>query len=180
MARSKEHAISAQAYARMPQGDFLDELVRGRVVCEPLPGSRHGRVAATITYILMRWARATRSGVVYCETGFLLARDPDTVRGPDVAWVADGGQSLGSEGFIVGAPDLAVEVLSPGNRTGAMREKVADYLGAGARAVWVVDAVGKTLAVHGECGPAILRDGDTLTMRDLLPGFSVRVGDFFA
>src|SRR5262245_47383775 len=109
--------MTAEEYARRPEGDGLDELCAGVVVSEPRPLPRHGRVQLALGARLHDHCRRHHLGVVLTDTGFLLSRNPDTVRGPDVAFVRleryDPKEE--SRGFFRGAPDLAVEVLSPSN-----------------------------------------------------------------
>jgi Uma2 family endonuclease len=82
--------------------------------------------------------------------------------------------------FFQGAPDLAVEVVSPGDRAGEVLAKVHEWLDAGCRAVWVVDPQTRTVAVHRSRNEiAVLQSTDTLSGGDLLPGFSVPVSEIF-
>jgi len=115
------------------------------------------------------------------ETGFLLARDPDTVRAPDLAFVRAERAPPPSRGYYPGAPDLAVEVLSPDDRPAYVRDKVGEWLEAGALAVWVVGPQRRTVAVHrtGE-EPRLLDETETLRGGEPLPGFVLRVRDLFA
>jgi Uma2 family endonuclease len=125
------------------------ELVAGRVVELTPPGLRHGVVAAAVVDALRGQVTRRGLGVVATETGFILSRDPATVRAPDVAVVLQG--RLGDQvavRFFPGAPDLAVEVLSPDDRPGEIAAKVADYLQAGTAAVWIVDPEAETVTVH--------------------------------
>ena len=104
------------------------ELVAGRVVSEPLPGARHGRVIARIARALQTFAeREGLAEVVAADSGFVLARDPDTVRGPDVAFVGRARYAAAGDPATAfpGAPDLAVEVLSPWDRPAEVHEKRA-------------------------------------------------------
>lgn len=121
-------------------------------------------------------------GVVFgAETGFLIARDPDTVRAPDVAFVSAGrvGATL-PKGFFPGPPDLAVEVLSPEDRASEVLAKVGDWLEAGCRLVWVVDPRTRTVTVYrGLSEVRVLRNGETLSGEDVVPGFSAPVSRVF-
>ncbi len=161
----------------------LCELVAGEIVREPAPGEEHGRVAADVLFAVASFVREHRLGRVYAaETGFVLARDPDTVRAPDAAFVAT--ERLASTvrrgPYFEGAPDLAVEVLSPGNRPGAMDSKVRDYLAGGARAVWVVDPARWSVAVHRpDQDSEVLSAGDILDGGAVLPGFRLPVRELF-
>jgi Uma2 family endonuclease len=123
------------------------------------------------------------SGVVLLETGFKLRSDPDTVRAPDVSFVAAARLHPGPlpEKYWDGAPDLAVEVLSPGERLRAVEAKVREYLGCGARAVWVVRPRTRTVSTYhrGEAA-RIFTEDDTLEDRSVLPGFRYPLRSLFA
>ncbi len=165
-------------YLSLP--DKRTELVRGRLVLREPAGSRHGAVAARLAYLLMGHVEATRAGRVYAaETGFTLARNPDTVRAPDVAFVAAARlPSTDPVGFFDGAPDLAVEVLSADDHPAEVLRKVADWLSAGARLVWVVDTERRTARVYRADGSESLLDRDAaLNGEDLLPGFTCPLRD---
>ena len=155
------------------------ELVRGELAVMLPAGGRHGQLAMRIGHVLAEFVDRHELGeVLAAETGFVLARDPDTVRAPDVAFVRRG-REIG-DGFIEGAPDLAVEVLSPSDRPGYVREKVAEWLEAGAGAVWVVDPIEQTAQVHTpNCEPTALASADTLTGGELLPGFELPLAQVF-
>lgn len=153
------------------------------LVSEPRPGFRHGRIIATMTEMMGTHVRRRRLGVVIAgDSAFVLARKPDTVRGPDVAFVSR--QRFEESGDAVkafaGAPDLAVEILSPSNARAALHGKVADYLAAGTRRVWVVDPEAHTVTVYASLlWPHRLREEDMLDGDDVIPGFQVRVGEIF-
>lgn len=155
------------------------ELVRGRLVMMMPPGGRHGKLANLLAHRLTAFVEESGAGTVLAETGFLLSRDPDTVRAPGVAFLRTG-REIG-DGFIDGAPDLAIEIVSPGNRAGYVREKVAEWLEAGAEAVWVVDPRARTVVVHEAIGePRVLNDTATLRGGAVLPGFRVELGELLA
>ena len=167
----------------LPDDEGKHELQAGLLVSEPLPGSEHGRVAAAVTDELRTHVRMHRFGVVFtCDTGFVLARSPDTVRGPDVSFVTrERFEKVGTSATAFPeAPDLAVEVLSPSNTPASMHGKVADYLAAGTRRVWVIDSETRTVAVYATLlAPRILSTTDFLEGEDVVPGFRVRVSDLF-
>jgi Uma2 family endonuclease len=107
------------------------------------------------------------------ETGFTLQRDPDTVRAPDVAFVASTRLSqLGAHGYAEIPPDLAVEVLSPDDRPGEVLQKVGDWLSAGCRLVWILDPIRRTGTVYRADGTiALLGERDAFDGEDVLPAF---------
>lgn len=159
------------------------ELLRGELIMMSPAGSEHGAITAEIARILGNFVKPQGLGAVLgAETGFLIAQNPDTVRAPDVAFLR--AQRIGGrlpKGFFPGAPDLAVEVLSPGDRASEVFEKVQDWLAAGCTAVWLVDPKTQTVTVYDSAHKvARLRSTDRLSGGDLLPDFSVPVADFFA
>jgi len=146
-------------------------------------GFRHGRIACTVATMLRGFVEGHALGVVLgAETGFQIARDPDTVRAPDVAFVKAGRiPEREPEGFFPGAPDLAVEVLSPNDSAGDVLAKVQDWLDAGCRSVWVLDPQTRTVTVyHTRRRIAVLSESETLEGGEVLPGFEVAVAGFFA
>lgn len=189
----EDEPLSVDQFARLPAEDCRLELVRGRVVREPLPGFEHGAVADELHFRLREFVRRRALGRVVGRTGFVLFDVPPTVRGPDVAFVAaERIRERGApRGFWRGAPDLAVEVVSPAKARRALRERVDDYLMAGALLVWVVDPRTRTVAAYGPGGTARVYGGgagvappgserDVLLGGDLLPGFRLSVAGLFA
>jgi len=154
------------------------ELIRGELIMMLPPGGRHGQLSNTLAFQLTLFVEKTGKGVVLGETGFVLTRDPDTVRAPDVAYLMAGREIV--DGFIEGAPDLAVEVVSPSDRPGYVREKVAEWLEAGAGAVWVVNPRERTVAVHvAGREPRLVEEDETLFGDPVLPGFELPLGRLF-
>lgn len=167
----------------MPDDGSKHELQAGVLVSEPLPGTRHGRVAAAVVELLRAHVRRHRLGVVIGnDSGFVLSRSPDTVRGPDVSFLSRerferAGESIRA---FPGAPDLAVEVLSPSNTPAGIHAKVADYLAAGTRLVWVVDTGTETVAVYRSLlSPRLLTGNDALEGEEVIPGFRASVAELF-
>ena len=155
------------------------ELIRGELRMMTPAGDEHGRITINVTVPVAAFVRSRKLGVLHCaETGFILSRDPDTVRAPDLAFTRVERASPPERGFVPGPPDLAVEVLSPDDRPGYVREKVSEWLEAGTVAVWVVDPRKKTVTVHGET-TTVLEEADTLVGGELLPGFALPVRELF-
>jgi len=151
------------------------ELVRGRLIVHEPPGGQHGYVAANLAFRLGQHVDLTGAGAVFVgDVGFTLQRDPDTVRGPDVAFVSkDRVPDPIPNTFLEFAPDLVVEVLSPNDRPGEVLAKVGDWLEAGARLVWVIDPERRLGRVYRADGSEhIQRETDQLLGEDVLPGFS--------
>jgi Uma2 family endonuclease len=157
------------------------ELVRGALMVREPPGMRHGDVAQNLLVRLDAHVRANRLGKVFAEVGYLLTRDPDTVRGPDVSFVrADRLPRELPVGFFDGAPDLAVEVVSPNDRFPLVEQKVWQYLDAGTRAVWVIHPAHRTVTLRRPDGSAdLLEIGATLVGGEVVPEFSCAVAELF-
>ena len=143
--------------------------------------SRHGWVVVNVTVPLASFVREHKLGVVLgAETGFLVGHDPDTVRAPDVSFVrADRIQGELPESFFPGAPDLAIEVLSPNDSASEVQEKAEDWLHAGSHEVWLIDPRRKTASKCTLSGTAVIRQPVDLLASDLLPGFELAVVRLF-
>jgi Uma2 family endonuclease len=140
-------------------------------------------LASTIDTALHDHVRKDALGTVAGGgTGFPIARDPDTVRAPDAGFIrAARVPPVLSPKFFPGAPDLAVEVLSPDDRAGEVLAKVQDWLAAGSAAVWVIDPKTRTVSAYrGRSSVAVLAGHDVLDGGDLLPGFSLPLAELFA
>jgi len=162
------------------------ELVQGTLVMMSPAGFEHGVITQRIAAMLHAYVAAQKLGVVTAaETGFLLARSPDTVRAADVAFVAERRVPRGRTiGFFEGAPDLAVEVLSPSDvRDHAARSraiaKIADWLAAGCLEVWSVDPGSRTVTVHTSGGALTLANEADSCVSTAVPGLTVRLVDVF-
>lgn len=158
------------------------ELVNGEVRVMTPTGGTHGSVTARLTAAIAAFVYDRGVGEVFAaETGFILARDPDTVRAPDIAFVRGGRiPPAGFPGFVPLAPDLAVETVSPDDRPGALRERVEQYLAAGIRIVWVVDPASRRVTVHAAGHPPhVVPPDGTLDGGDVLPGFSYQIARMF-
>ncbi|HEY5645689.1 MAG TPA: Uma2 family endonuclease [Pseudomonadales bacterium] len=154
------------------------ELIKGVLVVREPAGYRHGEVTAELAYRLTQHVKAQNLGrVLAAETGFKLTSDPDTVRAPDVAFISeDRLPKTAPAGYAELAPDLVVEVLSPDDRPGVVLAKVADWLTAGSRLVWVVDPLRWQVRVYRADGSESLLDSEgTLEGEDVVPGFTCPV-----
>jgi Uma2 family endonuclease len=176
--------ITADELLHMPRDGVRREIVRGELREMTPPGHVHGRVGMRLAWRLAAYVEARELGVSYlAETGFHLARDPDTVLAADCSFVrADRAEMVrDSLGYFPGAPDLAVEVVSPSERPAAVEAKALAWLDGGARMVIVVHPTRRTVAVHRPgTAPELLGEDDTLDGGDVVPGWSVSVRDLFA
>ncbi len=150
------------------------ELVRGVLVVREPPSTSHGGRAARLTARLGTFVERAGLGEVFAQdTGFKIERDPDTVRAPDLAFVAhDRLAQIPSEGYAAVAPDLVVEILSPADRPGEVLEKVGQWLSAGTRLVWVLDPGRHHARVYRADGTvSIVGPDEELDGEDVLPDF---------
>lgn len=158
------------------------ELIEGNPVEVTPSANRSGWIGGEIFAHLRDYARGTGRGWAFADgIGFILFNDRATVRSPDAAFIRRERLPELTDHFVPVAPDLAVEVLSPSDRLADALAKVAMYLQAGVESVWLVDPAARTVTVfHPDDTIAVLREGDTLTGGDTLPGFSLPVSDIFA
>jgi Uma2 family endonuclease len=174
---------SAEDLYTLPDDGTARELQAGFLVCEPPAGGRHGDTSLALASALRRHVREHRLGRVLAnDTGFVLARDPDTVRAPDVAFVTTTRWESYPDParFLPGPPDLAVEVLTPSNSPEEMHAKVADFLAAGTRLVWVVDPETQTAAVYRTLlSPRFLGLDDVFDGENVVPGFRLPLSEIF-
>jgi Uma2 family endonuclease len=181
---STTQLITAEDLLRIPDDGLRYELVRGQLITMPPAGNIHGNRTMRLGWRLAQHVESNDLGVVYAaETGFKLTSNPDTVRGADIAFVSRTRlEEVGDvEGYWPGAPDLAVEVISPSDTYTEVEEKVAEYLQAGAKAVWVVNPRRRTITVHRSLSDiTMLTEQDMLEGGDVIPGFRCRVRDVFS
>jgi Uma2 family endonuclease len=160
----------------------LWELVDGQVVPMSPAGARHGDVVASVARLLGNFVGARRLGRVLAgDAGFVLRRNPDTVRAPDVAFVTAArlpGRPPAE--FMSGAPDLAIEVVSPSDDWKAVDKKAAEFIAAGARAVWAIDPGTESAKVYTGAGSRVLAPGEVLACPELLGEFELRLPDLWA
>lgn len=160
------------------------ELVRG-VYIEMAPASvYHGVLANNISFLITQHVKKNRLGeVTAAETGFLLSRDPDTVRAADVGFISAAripAAGVPQTGYWHLAPDLAVEVVSPNDDPDDIQEKLEEYLNAGTKMVWVIYPKRKSVAVYRTVHESkILRGEEKLLGEDVLLGFECKVREIF-
>lgn len=167
----------------MPDDGMRQELVRGELRTMPPSGEMHGAVAMRFAGRLYMFVEPRGLGEVFAaETGFWTERSPDTVRAPDVAFVAAG---RFPEGRIPVAyseimPDLLAEVVSPGESRREVEEKVQMWLEAGVRMVFVAAIRTRSASVYESFTDVrVLTENDVLDGGDVLPGFTCPVRNLF-
>ena len=173
--------LTLEEFMALPDDGNKHELNQGELVVMPLPKSGHTRVIRRINRMLSAYVDEQRIGEVYSEGGYLLTREPEnTARQPDVSFLSAARVSATPDGdYFAGAPELAIEVVSPGNDAAELDLKVNQYLTYGSKEVWVVYPKTRSVLIHQPSGQIRkLCDQDLLTS-DLFPGWSARVADFF-
>ena len=176
--------ITAAEFARMPDppDGSKEELVRGEIVTMPAPGFRHGRVQVNTAFVLETFVRGHPIGRITVESGLQTEFDPDTVRGPDVAfWNFE---RLPADKVPEVYPDIAadfcVDVLSPSTTRAGIQAKVREYLKRGVRMVWVVDPEDRNVTVYRRPDEGrVFWDTAALSGEDVLPDFSCPVAELF-
>lgn len=159
------------------------ELINGEVVRMSPSGFSHGRVVGRLTRAIANFVEEHDLGeVVGAETGFTIRRKPDTVRAPDIGFVSKARLPDGDvPAFFPGHPDLAVEVVSPGDTVAEVTQKVDQWLDAGTTSVWVVNPTNRSVVIH-RAGNTVIqyRVGDAITDEPTLPGFALKVAKVFS
>jgi Uma2 family endonuclease len=177
---SESTLLTAEQLEAMRLPHKRTELVRGRLVVREPPSTEHGRIQATLAYFVTDHVRRHGLGLVFGQdTGFRIESSPDTVRGPDLAFVRqERTREIPRRGYAALAPDLVVEILSPEDRPAEYLAKVAQWLGAGTLLVWVIDPERAEAHVHRADGSLTIVAGDEpLDGEAVLPGFSRPLAD---
>ncbi len=176
-------SVTAEQLLRMPDDGFRYELVSGVLRKAPPGGWIRGIVGGQLLSLLAPHVSfRSRGRMPLTGTGFLLAHDPDTVRVPAIAFIARERltEAPSQDGFWPGAPDLVVEVVSPGDRQGEVDEKIQTWLDAGARIVWVVNPKWRNVTVYRSAADVkVLTADEELSGEDVLSGFGCRVDQIF-
>jgi Uma2 family endonuclease len=177
---SETKLVTAEELLAM--GERRCELVRGRVVDVTPAGAGHGRIGSWLNARIRQFVEERDLGVVYgADTGFRLERDPDTVRAPDVAFVAaDRLPEIDERKYVPFAPDLAVEVVSPSDTFREVEEKARMWLSSGTQLVWVAEPETERMFVYRPDAPRQeLSADDELTGGEVLPGLAIPLARCF-
>ena len=177
---TQSRLMTADELLMMPEDGYRYELIRGVLIRKMPPGDRHGDAAAWTAVEFGTYVREHDFGAVRAEIGYKLESDPDTVRAPDVSWIAPGRAPEPIPGYRDGAPDLAVEVKSPNDSRPEMFAKAQMWIGYGTRIVLVLDPEPVTVTVYRpNSEPVVLDEDGVLDLSDLLPGFACPVWRLF-
>ncbi|MFN3649082.1 MAG: Uma2 family endonuclease [Armatimonadota bacterium] len=168
--------------AELPSGPVWWELDHGRLLAMPLPELDHSIALTNLACALKRDGELRGHGRAVGRVGVVLWRSPDRVVGADAAFIASGSLPArrSPEDYLETIPELVVEVVSIQDTPGYVRRKVEDYLTAGVKVVWLANPATHTVTEYRPAGgPREYRDGDTLTVEDLIPGFSMPIEEVF-
>lgn len=176
--------MTAEELLRLPRGRARFELIRGELrVMEP-GGYEHGQACGEALFLLKAHVRehGLGGGAVGAETGFILESEPLTVRAPDAAWLSP--ETRGREGRVTGywpgAPDFAVEVVSPGDRYSEVRAKALDWIEAGCRLLLVVDPDSRSVTAYRLGREESYGVDAAVDCSDVVPGFAPRVAELLS
>jgi Uma2 family endonuclease len=178
-----EALMTAEEFGQRPDPGYPEELVRGRIVAMPPPDRLHGYVCAQTCDLIRQYVKLHDLGrVMSNDSGVITERDPDTLRGADVAYYSYARLPKGrlAPGYGPEVPELIIEVRSASDRWHKIHEKVVDYLNAGVSLVVVLDPGPCTAHIFSQDDPPRkLESGDELTLPGILDGFATSVGRFF-
>ena len=183
MTITTEKLLTAADLMRLNSEGVRGELIRG-VLYKTMPtGLTHGEIVMNLGAELRNFFRPRRLGrLAGSDSGMMLERDPDTVSEPDIAYISAHKLPLDVRlsGYFEGAPDLVVEIVSPGDSSREVYDKAPMWLSFGVPLVWVVDPETRTIERHRPNQPLLrLTEDDTLDGGDVLHGFSCPVRDVF-
>jgi Uma2 family endonuclease len=179
-----ERLLTAEEYGRLPRSGKPTELVRGRIIERNIPFSRHAQICGNVArFLILYLDRHDIGHILTNDAAVRTERGPDTVRGADVAYLSYDRRPKGPlqpNCYIDEVPELVFEVRSPSDRWPPLMAKVAEYLEAGVKCVCALDEPTRSARVCTADDPNRTLDANAeLTFPDILPGFAVRVGQFF-
>ncbi len=175
--------LTAEEFYKLPDPGRPAELIRGAVITMNMPGVRHGEVCARIAYLLSGFLEDRELGrAISNDAGIITERDPDTVRGADVAYYSFARLPRGAapRGYAMAPPEVVFEVRSPSDSWPELLAKAAEYLKAGVLAVTVVDPDTQTMQVYRPSAPpSVLTADDALVLPEIHDDFRIVAARFF-
>lgn len=184
MSTLSEKLLTAEEFFHLPDSGRPVELIQGRVVAMNPPGVKHGFLCFRLAYLMGRHLETRPLGrLATNDSGVITCRDPDTVRGADVAFYSYlrlPAHIPLPESYSDVAPDLVCEVLSPSDSPRMIDEKITEYLAAGVAVVMVVDARDETVTLkRSDDRRERFERGEVVTIADVLPGFVLEIDELF-
>ncbi|HEY9516242.1 MAG TPA: Uma2 family endonuclease [Gemmatimonadaceae bacterium] len=182
-ADASQDMMTADELERVSIPGKSTELIRGRLIVREPPGTLHGRAAAKLAHLVGAFVWPRQLGDVFAQdTGFKIESNPDTVRAPDLAFLArDRTSQLPPRGYAPLAPDLIVEIVSPDDSASEVLSKIAAWLEAGVRLEWVIDPRRSVAQVYrGDGSISLIAADGLLDGEDVLPGFTCALAEILA
>jgi Uma2 family endonuclease len=180
MATVTSPAMTEKEFARLPADGVRHEINAGELITSPPPKSAHSLTALAVLEALLPYWRENPLGRAIPEAGYVLSQEPLTIRQPDVSVLSKARIEVTEEdSYFEGAPELAVEVVSPSDSAEDLEIKVRQYLSSGAQQVWVLYPKTRDVHVFQSDRYVVLKSDQVLEGGDLLPGFSIKVSDLF-
>ncbi len=181
MSATSTALMTAEEFMELPDDDLRHELINGELITMPVPGLPHARIAMRLGAPLAHFVWDHDLGEVYDFGGFQLTWNPDTVLGPDLSFISkERLKNVGEVSVWQGAPDLAVEVYSPGYRPGKVSERISRLFSAGTKQVWIVHLKHRTIAVYrSESDITTFSGSDYLEAQDMFPGLRISLDRIF-
>lgn len=170
--------LTAEEFAHLPDYERA-ELLNGEVIPTMPPNPIHGMIAAELVSQLKLWIKQTHAGIAGTDGGFILGRNPDRVRGPDVWFIRSERIPNFSEGFWEIAPDVVAEVISSSDTAEVIKSKLQDYFNAGTQLVWLLYPRFKQVEAHTPDGTMRIFQVEDRLESALLSGFSCKVAELF-
>jgi Uma2 family endonuclease len=171
--------MTAQELFHLDDDSHRHELIKGELLTMAPPGEEHGGITINLASLLSTHVKRNNLGRLTVESGFKLESDPDTVLAPDIAFVGRDRAGTRSPFYRMGPPDLAVEVISPGDTKPEVDRKTALWLELGAKSVWNVNPKKRTVEVSRADGQKQLFHETDELVDDIIPGFRVKVAEIF-
>jgi Uma2 family endonuclease len=175
--------ITAEEFIELPDDGRYYELVRGELIELPPPGAEHGQVCMNFGFDVKSFLGRSSGGVVISnDSGIILGRGPDTVRGPDICYYGPGRLpgNRAPKRYPDIPPDLVVEVISPFDRAPDIDEKIQEWLAAGVRLVWAAYTDRREVVAHlSPTERRVFAEDAVLTAEPVLPGFACPVARLF-
>lgn len=182
MSATSTALMTAEELMQLPDDDLCHELINGELITMPVPRLPHGRTEARLGSRLTQFVLDHDLGEVFTNSGFQLTWNPDTVVGPDIAFVSKERLEQAGDvtGYWQGSSDLAVEIYMPGYRPGKVSERISRLFSAGTKQVWIVHLNHRTVAVYrSESDVTTFSGSDYLEPQDLFPGFRISLDKIF-
>lgn len=159
------------------------ELIKGELVSMPPAGEAPGHLMGKLSHLIWRYLEDHPTAILAVgDSGYVLDRNPDTLLAPDLAMtrIERIPDEVPARSFPNRAPDLVIEIVSPGDRIGTINEKLRLYLEFGVELIWLVDPDRRTVTAHAYAKPVrLLQSGDSLTADELFPGLRIQVDEIF-